>query len=306
VDADTTHLKVYGKQEGVAVGYIPKLRHKRPSYAPILSSEGRTGITLGMELRAGNVHPTTGAWNFLQPILEKIPSSVATSRTRLRLDGAFYDRYLVQKLDEERLGYVIVASLRSGELKRRVISARYREFAKGWEAAEFTYPLTGFKREHHYAAVRRPIGFESEEAQRNLFTHKRYTYHRVLLFGNLDLQPEGVWRFYCDRACQELLIREFKDSLFMAKIPTRSFWANAAYMEMILWAYDLVLGFQNLCLPKRVRHWNISTLRRELWWIAARWVKSGNRNILWLPKRYPQKDLFFSVQAAASKVKPLI
>jgi hypothetical protein len=305
IDADTTSLRVYGKQQGVAIGYIPKLRHKKPSYAPILSSEGRTGISLGMELRSGNVHASTGAWNFLIDILEKLPSTIARSRTRLRLDGAFYDGFLIRHFDEEKLGYVVVAKMNK-PLKRRMLSARYREFAEGWEAAEFTYPLTGFEKEHHFAVVRRPIELESEENQKNLFTYKRYTYHRAMVFGNLDLRAEGIWRFYCDRANQELLLREFKDAMFMAKIPTRSFWANATYMEIILWAYDLVLAFQNLCLPEKIQHWNISTLRRELWWLPAEWVKRGNRNVLRLPARYPQQDLFLQIQKFASRVKPLI
>lgn len=305
IDADTTAIRVYGRQEGTAIGYIPKLRHSKPSYSPILSSEGRTGLSLAMELRAGNVHATTGAWQFLKEILDQLPSSIAQSRIRFRLDGAFYDRYLIQKLDEESLGYVIVAKM-TEPLKTRMISAHYRQFAEGWEAAHFTYPVTGFKKEHHFAAVRRPIEFEPEEVQRNLFTTQRHTYHRALVLGNLDLQPEGVWRFYCDRAFQELLLREFKDAMFMAKIPTHSFWANATYMEMILWAYDLVLAFQNLCLPKEIQDWNISTLRRELWWIAADWVRRDKRNILWLPAKYPHLDLILRIQKATEKVKPLI
>lgn len=31
-------------------------------------------------------------------------------------------------------------------------------------------------------------------------------------------------------------------------------------------------AFQFLCLPPEVQHWNISTLRRELWWLPAEWV----------------------------------
>ncbi len=92
----------------------------------------------------------------------------------------------------------------------------------------------------------------------------------------------------------------------MTQIPTRSFWANAAYVERILWAYDVVLAFQFLCLPEAVRHWNLATLRRELWWLPAEWVKRGNSHILWLPTKYPQQDLFFRIQTAASKVKPLM
>jgi hypothetical protein len=305
VDADTTTMMVYGHQEGVALGYIPKRRHKKPSYAPILSSEGHKGLSLGMELRAGNVHSSTGAWLFLEQMLAKLPSTIASTRTRVRLDGGFYDRDIVRPLDERKLGYVIVAKT-TKPLIREMVAARFREFAEGWEAAEFSYTPFNWKEPHRFVAVRRPKAFEPEDVQKRLFTFKSHTYHRALVIGHLELEPPGVYRFYCDRAFQELLIREFKDSFFMAQIPTRSFWANAAYMEMILWAYDLALAFQYLCLPKDFQHWNISTLRRELWWLPAEWYKRDNRNILSLPARYPQRDLFERIQKAAAKLKPLI
>jgi hypothetical protein len=304
VDADTTTLLTYGAQEGTAVGYVPKRRHRQPSYAPILSSEGRRGLSLGMELRAGNVHASTGAWEFLERILAKLPSSIAAPRTRVRLDGAFYDRKIVRALDPERLGYVVVAKM-TRPLRRCMVAARYHEFAPGWEAAEFAYTPFRWNEAHRFVAVRRPTALEPEEVQRHLFTFRRYTYHRVLV-TNLDLTPPAVWRFYCDRGFQELLLREFKSSYAMTKIPTRSLWANAAYMEMILWAYDLVLAFQVLCLPEEVQHWNISTLRRELWSLPAEWVRRDNRNLLMLPAQYPRQDLFLKIQQATAKVRPLI
>lgn len=304
VDADTTAILTYGAQEGVARGYIPKRRHTRSSYAPVISSEGRIGVSLGMELRAGNVHSSTGAWEFLRRMLEKLPSSIAATRTRVRLDGAFYDKDLVHPLEAERLGYVIVAKM-TQPLKRAMVAARYHDFAPGWEAAEFAYTPFRWDQEHRFVAVRRPAALEPEEVQRHLFTFKRYTYHRALV-TNLALTPEAVWRFYCGRGFQELLLREFKGSYAMANIPTRSFWANATYMEIILWAYDLVLAFQLLCLPEEVQHWNIATLRRELWWLPAEWVRRDNRNLLVLPARYPRQDLFLNIQQATAKVSPLI
>lgn len=304
VDCDTTVLTVFGFQEAVEIGYNRKYRGKR-SYAPILSSEGRSGLSLGMELRAGNVDANVGALIFLNQMLDKLPSSIAASRTRVRLDGAFYDKDTILPFDREGRGYVIVATM-TPSLKRAMVAARYHEFAQGWEAAELMYPLSGVKKNHRFVAIRRPVGFEPTPLLDRFYTFKRYSYHRALVCGNLDLTPEGVWRFYTDRANQELLIREFKDSFFMAKIPTRSFWANAAYMETTLWAYDLALVFQNLCLPQEVRHWNMSTLRRELWWLPAEWVKHGDRNILGFPAKYPQQELFRRIQAAALKVKPLI
>lgn len=304
VDADTTTLITYGSQEGTAVGWVPKRRHAQASYAPLIASEGRSGLSLGIDLRAGNVHPTVEAWTFLERILEKLPSSIASGRRRVRLDGAFYNKAIVHPLDRERLGYVIVAKMYP-PLKSRMVEARYHEFGHGFEAAEFVYTPFYWKGEHRFVAVRRSVALETEEIQRRLFTFKHYTYHRVLV-TNLDLTPQAVWRFYCDRGFQELLLREFKGSYAMAKIPTRSFWANCAYIEMLLWAYDLVLAFQFLCLPTEVQHWNISTLRRELWWLPAEWLKHGRRNILSLPARYPRQDLFLKIQTAASKAKAII
>jgi hypothetical protein len=205
IDADTTALITYGSQEGTAVGYIPKRRHGQPSYAPIISSEGKSGLSLGMELRAGNVHPSSGAWDFLEQVLDKLPSSIACTRTRVRLDGAFYDKKIVQSLDARRLRYAIVARMYR-PLKNRMVQARYRPFARGWEAAEFSYTPFNWKAEHRYVAVRRPAAMEPEEIQKRLFTFKNYTYHRALV-TNLELSPEAVWRLYCDRAFQELLPR---------------------------------------------------------------------------------------------------
>ena len=304
IDADTTTLITYGSQEGVARGYVPKRRHWQPSYAPLLSSEGRSGLSLGMELRSGNVHSSTGAGEFLDHTLSKLPSSIAASRTRLRLDGAFYDRKIIEPLENQGLGYVVVARMYQ-RLKRTMVGASYHEFARDWEAGEFTYTPFHWKKEHRFVAVRRPAAAEPEEVQGRLFTFKKYTYHRVLV-TNLDLTPPSVWRFYCDRGSQELLLRELKYSYAMSQIPTHRFWANAAFAEAILWAYDLVLAFQQLCLPAELQHWNISSLRRELWWLPAEWIRRHHRNVLVLPASYPRQDLFVKIQRAAAKVCPLI
>src|SRR5437773_11427662 len=180
---------------------------------------------------------------------------MAAARTRLRLDGAFYDRKIIEPLENQGFGHVVVARMYP-RLKRRMVEARYHEFARGWEAGEFPYTTFHWKREHRIVAVRRPVAVEPEEVQLRLFTFKRYTYHRVLV-TNLELTPPAVWRFYCYRGFQELLLREFKDAYAMSKIPTRRFSANAAYLEAILWAYDLVLAFQRLCLPPELHHWNV-------------------------------------------------
>jgi hypothetical protein len=221
VDADTTTLMTYGSQEGVARGYIPKRRHRQSSYAPILSSEGHSGLSLGAELRAGNVVASVGAGEFLQHVLDKLPGSIAASRTRLRLDGAFYDRKIIEPLENQGFGYVTVGRM-TNRLKKKMLAARFYEFARGWEAAEFSFTPWAWQREQRFIAVRRPVAVEPEEVQLNLFTFKRYTYHRVLL-TNLELSPAGVWRFYCNRAFQETPAAGVQGSLRHEQNPESQF-----------------------------------------------------------------------------------
>ena len=77
------------REPQVAVGYIPKRRHGNPSYPPILSSEGRVGLSLGADLRAGNIHSATGARPFLERILAKrVDLGRSGTRRQIRTSGA--------------------------------------------------------------------------------------------------------------------------------------------------------------------------------------------------------------------------
>src|SRR5947207_47129 len=187
VDADTTALMTYGSQEGVARGYIPKRRHWQPAYAPLLSSEGRRALRLGLHMGAGDVGTPVGPGEFIDPILHRLPSPIAASRTRLRLDGGFYDRKSIEPLEIQGCGYVTVARMYP-PLKKRMLAAPFQEFAPGWEAAEFTYTPFHWSEEHRFVAVRRPISGDPAYIQSRLFTSKRYTYHRAT-GSNLALAP---------------------------------------------------------------------------------------------------------------------
>jgi hypothetical protein len=186
-----------------------------------------------------------------------------------------------------------------------MVTARSHAFREGWEAAECTDTPFHWKAAHRFVAIRRPRALESEERPRALFPLKHHTSHRAVV-THLSLTPDAVSRCYCDRAAQELLLRAFKDADHVAHIPPRSVWANAAYLECILWAYDLVVAFQHLCLPEDMRHWNIATLRRELWWLPAEWVNHSGQQVIRLPRQYPPQARFRKIQAATAKVTPLL
>ena len=188
----------YGSQEGVARGYIPKRHHTQSSYAPILSSEGHSGLSLGAELRAGNVHPSVGAGEFVQHMLDKLPASIAASRTRVRLGRSVLRPEDHSAPGKSRLplrrGSADVSAPEGTNGDRPLSGIR----AAAGRPAEFNYTPWQWKQEHRFVAVRRPVSLEPQEIQLRLFTFKRYTYHRAIA-TNLELTPPAVWRFYCNR-----------------------------------------------------------------------------------------------------------
>lgn len=300
IDMDTTVLTVYGQQQNSAVGYNPLHRGKK-SFCPILASEGNLNLTLNFTLRPGNMHPSLGTTEFLRHALAKLPSTVANTRTRIRADSSFYDQETLDYLDEQHIGYVIVAKI-MGPLKNLLPGVRYYPFRPYWDCGEFHYQPHFWKTKRRFIAIRN-LKTEADPAS-TLFAIKEYSY-RVLV-TNLPLQPEGVWRFYCHRANQELLIRELKNNFALAKIPTRLFLANQVFLEMILWAYDLMTMFKYFCLPEQYQSWNMATIRKNLIHLPAELVRPHNYNLLRLPANFTHRDVFQHVQKAVTKVKPIV
>lgn len=297
IDMDTTVITVYGKQEGIAIGYNPIHRGK-PSYCPMVVSEGRSGLSLAIELRSGSVHPATGAITHLKSALEKLPSTVAITRTRFRADASFYDKEIIRFLDDNRIGYVIVARNTSA-LMNRLSGVRFHPLWKNASIGEFSYHPQGWKKPTRFVAIRKIVP-QDETTQANLFPIDGYSYRAAVT--NLQIEPLAAWRFYWKRASQELLIREIKNSYAMAKIPTRSFMANKVYMELLLWAYDLVSMFKHLCLPPQYQNWTLHTLQRELWILPAQLVKTGNRYCLNFPRHFLNQELFQYVYKRINRV----
>jgi hypothetical protein len=299
VDMDATQLTVYGRQEGTTVGYN-KTHKGKASYSPLLSNEGRCGLSLALELRSGHEHSSTGALPHLASSLDLLPKTIAATRTRVRADAGFYDKDMIQKLDGGGYGYVVSARI-TAPLQARLGGLRFHPFREGWAATDFMYQPTFWDKRHRFLAIRHRL--QEDSLRSTLFQNDGHDF-RVLV-TNLDLEPEAGWRFYIDRANQELLIRELKNAYDMAKIPTRSFFANAVYLEIALWAYDLVVAFKALCLPESFRPWTLATLRREFWSLPAQWVHTGNRQRLRLPPSFEYQDAFHKIQSNLPKIKPL-
>src|ERR1700745_575210 len=78
----------------------------------------------------------------------------------------------------------------------------------------------------------------------------------------------------------ERRIREIREDYALKKIPTRPFAANALYLEVIRFAYNLVTAFQRTCLPEEWQSLTLRKLRNRLLWLPGELTRPQNRPTL--------------------------
>ena len=300
-DIDGTVLTIYGNQQRAKVGYNPKKRGKK-SYCLMLCFESNREFWYG-SLKSGNVSQVKVARHIINDALAKLPLPIY--RIRVRLDAIFYSRKLIEDyLDEKNIGYTIEAQLKEPMLPL-MENAKYSPYKGDWEIAEFKYKPGDWKTSHRFVVMRRPLPEDPDEKpQLKLFEMKNYGY-RVLV-TNLGLKSRNIWSFHSQRAQgAEQNIKELKLNYSLAKIPTKSYIANVAYLQILLFAFNITNWFKWLCLPKEYRYATLQTVRERLLSIPARLTKTGNKNMLKFPAGYWYKDILNSTMLKIEKLKPI-
>jgi len=287
-DLDTTVLTVYGKQQNAQVGFNPKKRG-RPSFQPLLCFEGGSGICWEGEWLSGDAHPLPHTVPLLERAWAKLPAQV--QRVSVRADAAFYDQKFFAFLEGKRAFYVIAARL-TRDLKQRLEALRYRQYRSGLEATAFRCRPSTWPQPRRFVIIRRPVA-EEPSRQLHLFTLRGYSYEALVT--NLSLQPINVWKFYNGRSTAELVIRELKGGCAVGKIPRHDWCANLAYFHLVLFAYNLLMWFKELYMPRELNRISIQTLRNRFLWVPALLVRPGGVPTLRLPRSYPYQAEFLGI-----------
>ncbi len=299
-DVDSVVLTVYGHAEGAAVGYNPKKRGRR-SYHPLFCFESHWHEFWHGTLRPGNAATTTGAIDFLQLCLAKVPGTVARKRVRFRMDSGFFGKPVVEFLDQSGCGYAIVAK-EYPTLKVRARRTRFTALDNGWQYGEFHYRPGKWKRRHRFIVIRRPIPEDMEEAKRlTLFKDRHYVYH--IFVTNLDLSAWRVYLFYNGRATIEKNNREFLYDYPLGQIPTRNWTANVAFFELLLFAANLIHWFRRLCLPPAYHTATLDRIRTDFLLLPAKLVRASKKNIVRLPHDYHHQREFLEAERAIERLR---
>lgn len=139
-----------------------------------------------VNLRAGDVHTSTGILELLEACFSKLPSSVKV--VIIRADKGFYDHKTVEYLELKKALFAIVAKV-TKPIKAKLSSLSYKKYTSGVEVSEFTYQPVKWKKEYRFVVIRRPIA-EEDSDQLSLFTLGKYSYQVIVT--NLLLSPLNV------------------------------------------------------------------------------------------------------------------
>ena len=304
LDIDATLLTSHSEKEGAAPTY------KRGfGFHPLLCYLG--GEPLAGVLRPGNAGANTAADHIgvLVDALDQLPDGLredATTSILVRTDSAGCTHDFLEAAVEMECAFS--AGMRIDEHAREVILAlpesawtpAIRQDATEREGA-WVAELSGLDLSGWPAGSRAICRRERPHPGAQLTFSDADGHRFQVMLTNQAGDPVVLEARHRARARVEDAIRAAKDT-GLSNLPFRDFAANAAWLELVLIAQDLMSWAQTLLLTGDLARAEPKRLRYRLLHIAGRITRSGRQIRLHLPERWPWAE---ALVAAFSRLRAL-
>jgi len=289
LDIDATLVTSHSDKEGAAPTY-----KRGYGFHPMLCY--LAGEPLAGQLRPGNAGANTAADHIgvLVDALDQLPEAVredTDTRILVRTDSAGCTHGFLEAVTEMECAFS--ASMAIDERSREVILALPEsawtpairqdssERSSAWVAELTDLDLSG------WPAGSRAICRRERPHPGAQLTFSDADGHRFqVLLTNQTGDPVVLEARHRARARVEDAIRAAKDT-GLSNLPFRDFAANAAWLELVLIAQDLISWAQTLLLGGALARAEPKRLRYRLLHVAGRITRSGRRIRLHLPVRWP-------------------
>ena len=331
IDLDATQITVYGRcKEGAA-----RCRTGQCSYAPHVAFWAERGRALTSELVGGNREKLSGGEcaRIASRALGLLPDGHGP--VTMRIDSAYYAIELLKRLraDKARFTVSVPRNAAMWGALGRIDETAWTDALDmpGAQVAETTYRPGGWKHEPLRLIVRR-IPFTAQQIAKLKGSRRLQTIHPEQLQMALDGQTDSVYgysfiltdiyhqptawieHFHRHRAQVEERIKDTKTGQGLRHLPSGDINANRVWLTASLLALNLTAWCCDLSpaaaasgnapdkrTPLR-RH--AHTLRRILFNVPARIIRTGRRLILRLPAGHPHADIFQSTLDAIYALAP--
>lgn len=331
VDIDSTLCETYGLGKD---GARKVMRTGRRGYHPLLAviagtqgPVGISGVIAHARLRRGRSSDATNAPVFIKETISRLRQAGAAGEIVLRADSGFYLSDVVTACRERDVRFSITARMIGTELRNKIEAIEDSQwspidyFLPGAGVAEFEFTpfatgprgkLLAARGEIHPVRMivrRTPL---TEEQAKNRGHHVDsadegtgeaalipiYDYHPMITDRTGDIVT--IETDHRRHAEVELTIRDLKHDMGLNHFPTKSFGGNAAWLVLNTIAHNLTrwltrLGMQtSTVMTKKVR--------RRIYTVTGRLVRTGRTTILRLPRRWPWAG---QITAALERIRAL-
>ena len=230
-------------------------------------------------LRPGNVHGGHRAMAMIRALVRRLRAAFPKCAIELRADSALALPEVYEGCEKIGLPYTI--SLPKNERLRALAQPWMREAkAIHAETGEKVQAFGGFA----YAA-------ESWSQERRVIVKAEVMTQgenpRFVVTTRTELEPEALYRFYCQRGDPENRIKELKADLKADRLSCHRFWANQFRLLLHAAAYLLMQAMRAALAGTEFARAQVSTLRLRLLKVGARVKESVRRVWVQLPSAYP-------------------
>jgi hypothetical protein len=278
LDVDPTDDPCHGHQQlALFNGYYDQYM-----YLPLLVFERRSGMLLGVRLRAGTAPAAKRVLQLLRPIVEQLQQAFPQTRIILRADAGFATPQLYDFCEERDLGYLI------GFPANSVLQER-TDWALPWLQERFAQDhlphrwIGGFRYQAGSWGQERRILYKVEVNGEG--TNRRF------VLTNLQGLPCHLLPLYNDRGTAEGYIDQFKNQLFSGRLSCHRFIANSFRLMLSALAYNLLAAFRKLLQGTELQFASVETIRSRLLKIGARLQQTARRFWVYLASGFPWREL---------------
>jgi hypothetical protein len=282
MDFDGSVISTGRVAEGTAVGFNKKNKGQR-SYYPLFCTIAQTAQVLDVLPRAGNVHDSNGAMQFILDCIRSIRAACPGIKIEVRMDSALFSDQIVLALDEQGVEFTIsVPFERFSELKKMIDGRRRWRYFNG----ELSFFDTNWKPKKwddkfRFLFIRKRVKQQSKEAvQLDLFVPQQYGLEFKVIVTNKQTTMKKVLYFNNGRGSQENTIGELKSQCNMDYVAVRRLHGNHLYLMSAVLTHNILRELHMLVharnrgtTEKRAALWEFTepnTLRRSLLQRAGR------------------------------------
>ena len=259
IDVDGSSSPVHGNQEGAKYnGYA-----RCVCYYPLFALNQRGDVERCL-LRPGNASAAADWRAVLEPVVRRYRK--LDIPLYLRGDAGFATPDLYEFLEAEGIKYVI--GIRANKVLWRLVAPQL-ERPVGRPPKDPQYRYFSFRYRAEKWKVDRRVVARIKWIDGELFP-------RVHFFvTNMKRRGSRVAKFHDKRGTAEQYIKEGKNAVKWTRLSCGRFDHNAVRPQLHVLAYNLANFMRTLALPKKIKHWTLTTLREKLVKIGAKVVRHG-------------------------------